>query len=260
MSSLVKVYSHHRRQEFIKFYNTPYTTHQYSLRKVKRRLENSTCKWNYFITLTYAPKFLNQARPEHVKKMFNVLKQGLRNKIRMYKNGGRKKGKNGKYIRNLDGTIRIHKPRPNMVKKYQYYLDNLVHFWKAEFDSTGLREYNPHFHCLIRSDKSLNKKLIEAVWDYGWITIKKIKSLKKAREYVKKYVKKETNYKYWAGKRLFAHSRNLTIKEYKAWNYLGILSLQDFYDLRDCEPIIDFNIFNRLVKKARSQKHLLFSG
>lgn len=239
MTSLLKIYEHKKIVKFVGFAITEYTSHMHSKRKLRRRLKSSLNKWNYFITLTYSDKYVNEACSNDVREFMNRVKQYYRNKIKKYKKQG----------------------RLNMVNKYEQNLAKFSYCWSVEFDSKGIRDYHPHFHILIRSEKILSSKMIKKAWkNKGYITIKKVNSLKKAREYVSKYMGKGANESNWAGQRYYGFSRNISKTEHKAWIYIGILEIDDYYKLRKLS--VDF-IKNAYViswyrTKAKSQSSLVY--
>jgi hypothetical protein len=232
---------------------TPYRRYEYSMRQLRRRLGSINAHWNVFLHLTYSDKYVDSACMDHPRKLMNVIKQFYRNRVRMYENGGRRKGKDGKYIRDLDGNIKIYPKRPKMAQKYREKNEMFKFFVKTEFDSSGKRTYHPHFHILIESPSFLSIKFVRRHWKYGRIVkLNRIKNREKAKTYIRKYMSKSSIHELWQG-RIWSHSRNLPAKKNSDWEYIGVLPFEKYYLLKvlNEQPIKNAYLILILKKEAR---------
>lgn len=237
--TILKIYEHKKIVKFAGFPITEYTTHMHSKRKLRRRLKTSANKWNYFLTLTYSDDYVNSACSNDVRIFMNRLKQIYRNRIKKYEKAGRK----------------------HMANKYKRNLELFQYCWSVEFDSSGKRDYNPHFHILIRSGKHLNNKMIYKAWNYkGFTTTKKVSSIQKARLYVSKYMAKAKLNSNWQNQRLYGFSRNVSKKEFKQWVYVGILEIDDYFKLKLlCKDFLQNAYAIEFYRiKARHNKSLVY--
>lgn len=193
----------------------------YSLRVLKRRLRQSKIAlWNVFMHLTYNNENIEAASGQDIRRLMNKIKQYNRNAIRKYQ-----KRENKKYI---------DEPRyKRWTKIYAYWKgrnQNFVYCWKLEFDSTGVREWNPHFHIIMSSPFYISKQYIQKWWGKGFVEVTGIYDDKKAKRYVTKYFSKDTSKtKRWKGKH-WGHSRNLP-KDIKKWTYEGLIDAEAAYKI-----------------------------
>lgn len=194
----------------------------YSLRALKRRLKQSKLiLWNVFIHLTYNNENLPEASGQDIRALMNKIKQYNRNKLRKYQ-----LREGGKYV---------DKPRyRRWAGIYEYWSkrnERFVYCWKIEFDSSGVRKWNPHFHLLCASPFYLSKQKILEWWGNGFVEVKGIHDTEVAKKYVTKYMSKDTSLvKSWKG-RHWGHSRNLP-KDVKTWTFEGIIPLQNAFKIQ----------------------------
>ena len=211
------VFKHKTTGQFI-YYPTyvPESKEHRSLRILRRSMKTYKNRWNIFITLTYSPEYVDDARSDHIRKFLNRFKQKTRNKINKYK-------KDKKY------DISILNSELEKLKETRFV-------WKVEFDSTGKREVNPHFHLLLDVKYWLKLKYLHDWWgfytkvegkprvyhSYGNIDFEVIKTSKKAKIYITKYFKKETKNVDWAYRK-WGKSRNLKTKIKSDWKFYSVM-------------------------------------
>jgi len=254
LSQYRKIYQKRGNTQLIGFNPfTPYRRYEYSMRQLRRRLGSIKANWNVFLHLTYSNKYVDQANLDHTRKLLNKIRQFYRNRVRMYEKGGRRKGKDGKYIRNNDGSIKVYPPRPKMAQKYREKNEKFKFFIKVEFDSSGVRDYHPHYHILIESPSFLSVKFIRRHWKFGRIIkLNRIKNREKAKDYIRKYMSKAATHNQWKG-RIWSHSRNLPVKKDSDWEYIGVLPFEKFWKLKELneQPIKNAYIILILKKEAK---------
>ena len=200
---LLNVYQHKQTGQFFSFYNIPEAPAHRSLRILKNTLRHLKKYWNLFLVCTYNDENVSKANSDDMRLFINRVKQFTRNKINKYKSilakSSLEKEKNKFFI--------------ELMETYVRKLENFKYVWKVEFESTGQRQYNPHFHVLLSVPFWLKLKRIQKYWDKGSLHLESIKNTKKASIYVSKYFSKQTeNFEQWAGKH-WSKSRN--IKTYK---------------------------------------------
>lgn len=193
----------------------------YSLRVLKRRLKQSNLiLWNVFVHLTYNNEHLDDASSQDIRRLMNKIKQFNRNNLRKYQ-----KRESGKYLDQVK--------YPRWKKIYEYHRaknQRFVYCWKVEFDSKGVRTWNPHFHILMASPFYLSKSKIKDWWGKGFVEVKGIFDTRTARNYVSKYMSKDTSLiKRWDG-RHWGHSRNLP-KDVKKWTYEGLIDVESAVEI-----------------------------
>lgn len=176
-----------------------------SLRLMKKKLRNIDNHWNKFMHLTYDDAHVENASSADFRVFMNRYKQSIRNKIK-----------------------RLSKQRflgPVLAAIFQKGLDTFKYAWKVEFDSSGEREYNPHFHVLLNS-WFIPKKEIDQHWTFGKITwIQQIYNNAMAQKYVSKYFSKDSENEKYTG-RLYGTSRNVKKNTQKsAWQWLGFKTI-----------------------------------
>lgn len=194
--NLCRCYINKKNGKIIYFgfeFETPW---QKSLRKLRNTFRNEYVRKKdktknlYFLTLTYANSSVNDALPNDVRLFQNRLKQYNRNKG----------------FHEWNKQMRIG--------------------WKMEFDSSGSREFNPHFHLLIESPFRLSLPKIQAWWQKGFVKRDVVQSRKKALVYISKYFSK-TTYKHSNYSRnhpkakLWSKTRNMKTPKTK-YRYYGI--------------------------------------
>lgn len=216
----------------------------YSLRELKRRLK-ANIKWNVFLHLTYSNEFVDTAKANDIRLFMNRLKQFNRNRTREY----------AKYNR----WWKIHEYYQNRNKDFKYC-------WKVEFDSSGERDYNPHFHMLIESPFWLSQQKIEKWWSrkdketketnqIGFINMATIDNPKKAKRYVNKYMSKNTKGNKWNG-RHWGHSRNLP-KGKKNWKFEGLANEFTVGKISyHQKELLDGHYIQHYAKKIRKVKYV----
>lgn len=203
----IKYYKVYQRYRDRKIFGFPLNSKpsNYSLRKLKRRLMSNKKNWNLFLHLTYNNNWVDYACGNDIRKLLNNVRQFNRNKLRTVK----------------DKRLR------------EYYIErnkNFKYCWVVETSSTGIRQYNPHFHVLIESPFYLSRKKLQNWWGKGFVSLKTIKNSKKAIEYVLKYMVKGTKRKQWVGKQ-WSHSRNLP-GDKRTSRYIGCLEESIYYEWR----------------------------
>lgn len=209
-----------------------------SLRKFRTKLLNSSIKFNVFITLTYNNQHVESATSDHVRKLINTLKQHNRNKTREY----------SKY------------PRWRHIAEYYERRNKwFAYAWRCETDSTGVREYNPHFHILIHTPFYIAREKIEKWWSKGFITIRRVKDRKQIKKYIYKYMTKDSRSHLWKD-RLWSTSRNIKTPP-KRWNYIGNLEQDQMERLSDIsrDPL-DIFIHRKVYRVLKFEAHLARSG
>lgn len=200
---LYNVFQHKTTGQYFAFLNIPETPQHRSIRVLKNTLRRYKKKWSLFLVCTYKDEYIDGANSDDMRKFINNIKQYTRNKINKYRKLLEKS--------NLDlekkNFFRIR------LDNYQWKLKNMMYYWKAEFESDGARDYNPHFHVLMYVPFWLKLKRIQKYWKFGSLHLESIKTSKKASIYVSKYFSKETkHFTKWEGKH-WSKSRN--IKTYK---------------------------------------------
>ncbi|MEJ2252178.1 MAG: hypothetical protein P8Y97_21260 [Candidatus Lokiarchaeota archaeon] len=181
----------------------------FSNRRLKRQLKHIRCKWNVMLTLTYNDENVKSACSNHIRKLINNIRQYNRNKLKYY-----------------------NKPRYHKIRQYYEFRNSQFKYvWKIEFDSSGNRKWNPHFHVLIESPFYLSKSKIESYWNKGYVTLRPIKNREIAKKYVSKYITKKTYVIKWSGK-TYSKSRNIPTKNLRMWDYYGCLDYKDWYKLK----------------------------
>lgn len=148
---------------------------------------------------TYNDETVSKANSDDMRKFINNVKQFTRNKINKYKKVLDKSSISRDKIEYFK----------ELLDSYQWKLENLMYIWKVEFESSGKRDYNPHFHVLMYVPFFLKLKRLQSYWKCGSLHLDSIKNPKKASIYISKYFSKETKeFEQWAGKH-WSHSRNM---------------------------------------------------
>lgn len=208
------------------FFNSESKTHR-SLRLLKRKIHKQN--FGLFLHLTYNDDHLASAGTRDVRIFFNNLKQTMRNKR----------------------TFWLNKNNTRLANRYAILLKLFKYAWKTEFDSEGKRDFNPHFHILIKSDLWLNKSRIEKLWGKGFVKLQKITSQKGSQKYVSKYFSKhpELAEHYANFPRMWSSSIN--IKSVKSeFRYFG---LEYLYNIL-YEQLYSKNLDNFLNTKNQKQQ------
>jgi hypothetical protein len=180
-----------------------------SLRLMKKKLRNVDIHWNRFLHLTYDDAHLPNACSNDIRVFFNRYKQLIRNRIK-----------------------KLSKQRflgPVLALIFKKGINALQYAWKVEFDSSGNRDYNPHFHVLLNS-WYIPKSEIDRCWTFGSITwIQGIYSNRMAQKYVSKYFSKKSDGGTWKGRK-WSTSRNVKMDKRKSdWKWLGFMGILESY-------------------------------
>ncbi len=184
-----RVFYNKRKGQYLSYGLMKESREHRSLRLLKNTLRGTAKTWNLFLTLTYDDDHIQNSTSEDFRVFMNNLKQFSRNKK----------------------SIKIK----TQLKEFKYCR-------KIEFDSSGEREYNPHFHVLLDSRMWLKASKLRKWWGKGFIRLEKIGSKKKALVYIQKYFSKETeNFRRWKGKH-FSKSRNLRTGKTE-WSFYGFM-------------------------------------
>lgn len=220
------VFKHKKTGLFVSYYHNEKETNQHrSLRKLKNTMRQNKKRFNLFLTLTYRDEYLETASSDDVRKFINNIKQYTRNRIN--------KGEENNY------TAYVR-------RKFKQW----KHVWKVEFESSGIRDYNPHFHLLLECPFWLKLKRIQKYWKYGSLHLEAINSEKKAAVYIQKYFSKEQkHFDRWQG-RHWGKSRNM--KNVKS-EFEFYMIMEETFAKRLCElgddPILSGNIAEAIVEE-----------
>jgi len=174
---------------------------KYSFWRLKKRFKSCQTEWNYFITLTFSPAAEVKSKGIHIipkQKIGRVLVQGYNGHI--YESCTISSYLATEFTRKFT-HVPLNMVRYNLIRKTLDLLRHhesrrehptkLKYAWRFERGKLGGRE---HYHLLIQSTicHTCLYFLLEEIWQYGYVDLKRLENSKAAEKYIGKYFYKHT--------------------------------------------------------------------
>lgn len=204
----------------------PYDTSKLSLSRLKRKTLLCLTNWRYFVTLTFAPEERNFLNSYDILPSYEIL-DGEHALVM----NGRINLPTVKYFSEsleyfnykISGKIvtTFWNRIKNCLRKLGGDPNSIRYGWKYE---EGRLRCRPHFHMVVSTPICLScfHFLVERYWKSGFVKIKPIVNDVQLLGYMHKEFTKETQFRFFQGKRRWGFSRNnivIDLEKSDEWEY-----------------------------------------